>query len=286
MRKFKLRHADAPVHTTVMRHLACLTDWESMVAACGPRRFDPLVQVAGLRVNAPALSNDIAYFYQHIGLAQWRSQVHTNIEGASLSINPDHDPGSWIYGSFGHPRYQVARDYYSAVEQDQKNHVKGDYLDSLGFRLLHPMLHLHCPALVDLLQSFSVPVVRVTARTITGHRCYPSTNTRNTGGFHTDDDPFELLRVNVAIENDGTFGLEYEDGTVVPMASGAHAVVNTDIRHRVHIARRTLKARTHLVIGLAPWLTYDRRTDTWGLNEHAGVTHPYDMARRGLLIQQ
>ena len=282
-----LRNSEVPRDMTVMSHIAKSTGWSELTRSVGDR-FVPQLSLPGLHVDYGAMGCELAAFYREVGCVEWRSQPNPNIHGASLSINPDHDAKDWIHASFGHPRYQVESKsgYYAAVEADIANRVKGDYLDSLGFRRLHPSLYRYCPTIVALLESFSVPVVRVTARTILGHRCAPSANANNTGGFHTDDSPFEVLRVNVAIDNDGSFGLEYEDGSVVRMTSGANAVVNSDVRHRVHLSRPTLRARTHLVIGLAPWLKYDQRADAWMLNEHAGVTHPYDMAKMGLLTKR
>jgi hypothetical protein len=95
---------------------------------------------------------------------------------------------------------------------DKYNHLKDDYLDSLSFNTLLPEVKTK-PNLYKLLNSFNFPVIRVTARTINGLLVYPTEGTD--GGFHIDDCPFEVLRINVSLSNNGNFGLEYKNKKVI-----------------------------------------------------------------------
>lgn len=277
-----IRYADVPSDRTVMGSIKEALNWDAAVAAVGGEQYAPMLQLRGLELDVCALEQEIAAFYQNTGCMAWRSQDDSPVSGAALSYDPTAPRAQWLAGSFGHPRYRQTEDYYAAVQNDQRNRRKGDYLDSLCFRRLHPDLQKY-PALWALLNSFSVPVARVTVRTVAGHAAPPSRY--GDLGFHTDDSPFELMRLNIAIHNDGAFGLEYEDGTLVRMVSGRNAIVNTHVPHRVHVARHTLCARTHLVIGLVPWLTYDETTDSWASSRYFGKVHPFDMVRQGLLFR-
>ena len=277
-----IRHKDVPSHLTAMQHIKNCVPWGEAVAAVGGEQYAPLLQMRGLELNVCALEQELAAFYQNEGCVDWRSQDKAPICGASLSVNPDKPAEEWLAGSFGHPRYRQTEDYYAAVQNDTANRVKDDYLDSLSFRMLHPGVRKY-PELLKLLTMFSVPVARVTCRTVAGCAAPPSRY--GDRGFHTDDSPFELLRLNIAIHNDGSFGLEYEDGTLVRFVSGRNAIVNTHVPHRVHVARHTLSARTHLVIGLVPWLRYDETNDSWSCNRYFGTIHPFDMVRKGLLFR-
>lgn len=278
----KIRYVDVPADRTVSQHIKNELNWDAAVAYVGGEQYAPMLQLRGLELNVSALEQEIACFYQNTGRVGWRSQDASPVVGASLSYNPSAPRDEWLCGSFGHPRYRQTEDYYSAVARDKVNRVKADYLDSLAFRRLHPDLQKYSH-LWELLNMFSVPVARVTVRTVSGHAAPPSRY--GDLGFHVDDSPFELMRLNIAIHNDGAFGLEYEDGTVVRMVSGRNAIVNTHVPHRVHIARHTLCARTHLVIGLVPWLNYDEATDSWSSSRYYGKVHPFDMVRQGLIFR-
>lgn len=102
--------------------------------------------------------------------------------------------------------------------------------------------------------------------------------------MHKDDCPFEILRVNISITNNGDFGLQYEGMEPLYTPAGENIVVNTDVRHRAYIKQTNDFLRTNLVIGITPWLNYDQLKDEWSLNEYFGKLHPYDIVKQGLLI--
>lgn len=163
---------------------------------------------------------------------------------------------------------------------DKDNHIKNDYLDSLSFNTLLPEIKTK-PNLYKLLNSFNFPVIRVTVRTLNGLLLYP-TNVQ-TGGWHTDDCPFEVLRINIPLSNNGNFGLEYKDKKVIFTNEGDNLVINTDKLHRPFNKGSCNFQRTNLIIGLATWLNYDQENNSYSLNHHYGNTHPYELAQHNLL---
>lgn len=283
MHESKWQHKATPDDTTVIEHIKKQTDWQGAIEAVGGHRFEPFLSVPSLKVNAGDVHKEINQLYREVGAVGWQSQNAINLYGLSLTYNPQHQPKDWKLGSFGHPRYKQhsTYDYYKAVNADVTNQVKHDYLDGLGFRKVLPQVKAY-KNLYSLLNSFKLPLVRCTSRTINGSLTYPTI--RGDGGLHTDDSPFEILRVNVSITNNGDYGLQYGDMEPIFTKPGDNLVVNTDVKHRSFIKQHNDFLRTNLVIGMTPWLNYDHSTDTWSTNEFFGKVHPYDIVKQGLLI--
>lgn len=248
------------------------------------KRFEPHLQVPDLEFDHRAIADELAVFFSRYALGPWRSfdPSSCSVMGASLYYNPNMPEEEWSFGSFGHPRYREFQDYYRAPEQDFENMLKGSYHDGYAFRVRHWGVDAVCPTLAALLDRFTVPVVRVTAR----HINTLGRDATITGGFHRDEPPEEMLRINLAIVNDGDHALQYrERGIAIKSPSGSHAVVCADHDHRVLIPRPTVRSRLHVVIGLIPWFDYDKESDSWSPNEHHGKTHPYDMVKQGLIFK-
>ena len=266
-----------------MQHIKDNTDWEAAVNAVGKNKFEPFLSVPSLYIKEKELQQEINLLYKKVGAVNWQSQNSLNLYGLSLTFNPEQKRENWKLGSFGHPRYKSfsTYDYYSAVSNDKENQIKDDYLDSLGFRIILPEIK-EFNLLNNLLQSFKLPIVRCTSRTINGSLCYPTSTID--GGLHIDDSPFEVLRINVSISNNGDFGLQYEGQEPIFAKEGSNLVVNTDVRHRAFIKESNNFLRTNLVIGVTPWLNYDKEKDEWSTNEFFGKLHPYDMVKQGHII--
>lgn len=276
-------HRDAPSDTTVIEHIKRQTDWNNAVASVGGRRFEPFLSVPNLKVDAGCLRKEINQLYKDVGAVSWKSQNSLNLYGLSLTYNPNHQPVDWKSGSFGNERYKKfsSYDYYKAVNADTTNQIKDDYLDGLGFRKILPQVKKF-ENLFHLLASFKLPIVRCTSRTINGSLTYPTI--KGDGGLHTDDCPFEIMRINVSITNNGDYGLQYEGMEPIYTEAGENIVVNTDFKHRAYIKQNNDFLRTNLIIGVTPWLDYDADKDEWSLNKYYGNVHPYDIVKQGLLI--
>jgi len=271
-----------PNDQTIVDYLRSVTPWRSAIASVG-ERFEPDVQIPGLALDPEQIGSEISDLLIASGPVAWRSKEDLTVYGLSLSHNPDHPPHLWRSGSFGHERYRICHpyDYYKAVERDRQNRIKGDYLDSYAFRCLLPEIN-HYPALAKLLAGFCVPVVRATIRVINGLVCSP--NLQSDSGMHHDESPFEVLRVNLCVTNDGSFGYQYREQAPIYPPPGSHWIVNSDRDHRVVVRLPCNFQRIHLVIGLVPWFDYDASRDAWQPNRWFGIKHPYDMAKEGLLF--
>lgn len=276
------RHKDVPNNLTFYNYIKSKTDWEQAVNSLKRDDDADLDLRINLKFDADKVLEEVYQLYKEVGAVNWQSQNSLNLYGLSLTYNPNHSKDLWKKGSFGHPRYRVysSYDYYEAVMNDKEHHLKDDYLDSLSFNTLLPEVKTK-PNLYKLLNSFNFPVIRVTVRTINGLLVYPTQITN--GGWHTDDCPFEVLRINVSLSNNENFGLEYKDKKVICTQEGDNLVVNTDKLHRAYNKDKCNFQRTNLIIGLATWLNYDTTNNSYSLNHHFGKTHPYDLAKQNLL---
>lgn len=276
---------EVPSGQTVMDFIKSQTDWDSAVAAVGGTRLDLIKEpVASLKDPAVVL-RDLYDVYTEVGAVNWQSRNTCQMYGLSLTYNPASPQETWSSGSFGHIRYRELDNvaYYTAIEKDRQHRVKGDYLDSLCFRRLHPSVASR-QALSSLFRSFACSVHRVTARSINGNIVYRSLP--GMGGMHRDESQFESLRVNICLSNNGQFGLQYVDDEPHYAKPGEISFVNTDVMHRAYIANRCDFQRTHIIVNVSPWLNYDDKTDSWSTNEYYGKVHPLDMVKRGLIFKQ
>ena len=276
------RHKDVPNNQTFYNYIKSKTDWEKSVSFLERNDDEDLDLKINLNFNKDKVLEEVIQLYKQVGAVTWQSQNSIQLYGLSLTYNPNHPKDMWKKGSFGHPRYKVysSYDYYEAVMNDKEHHLKDDYLDSLSFNTLLPEVKTK-QHLYKLLNSFNFPVIRVTVRTINGILINPSVI--NNGGFHTDDSPFEVLRINVSLSNNGNFGLEYKDKKIIYTEAGDNIVVNTDKLHRAYNKESSNFQRTNLIIGLAPWLNFNSVNNEWSLNHYYGIKHPYDLVKENLI---
>jgi hypothetical protein len=280
------QHKECPEDKTFIEFVKSKVEWDAAVAATSQPIIDNEDLLVSSIANHESVLKEVNLLYDQLGQIFWRSQDSRELSGLSLSYNPDHDKSEWKCGSFGHPRYQIysKRDYFDKPEKDRSTVLKNDYLDSYGFRRFLPELAAF-KELTNLLNSFSLPVIRITARTIDGGYCFPTLRTQN-GGMHRDDSIFEMIRINVCLSNNGNFGLQYEGHDPIFPNCGDLYAINSDVSHRVYVNKLTYFKRTHLVIGLTPWLNYNQEADEWYLNEYYGKIHPLDLIKQKLIFKK
>jgi len=276
------RHKDVPNNQTFYNYIKSKTDWEQAVNSLKRDKDEDLDLRINLKFDADKISQEVYQLYREVKVVSWQSQDTFHLYGLSLSYNTNHHKDLWKLGCFGHPRYKIynSKDYYEAVMNDKNNHVKDDYLDSLSFNTLLPEVKTK-PHLYRLLNSFNFPVIRVTLRTVNGLIITPTKFLNS--GWHTDDCPFEALRINVMIDTEGNHGIEYQNKKVICTSRGDNLVVNTDKLHRTFVSENSNYQRTSLILNLATWLNYDATNNSYSLNHHYGKTHPYDLAKQNLL---
>jgi len=271
-------YRDVSPDMTVLEHIRAHSDWDQATARFGGR-FEPGL---GLEIPVPidALRREIARAYHDLGWYRWRSTPGGSYSGLAVTHNPARDADERFNGLLGHERYRdlATADYFAVDRQmDAAYQVRDDYLDTLGFRRLNDFSPY--PALAALLGGFRRPISRSRIASLFGVSQISPPDV----GWHVDEPPTTLLRINICIESDADYALEYQGGPAIPMAPGDCLVVNTDVEHRVAVRHPSISTRSHLVIGVLPWLDYDADRDAWRLNDFYGRIHPYDMVREGLI---
>lgn len=281
----KIYFDDVPSDTTVNEYIKSKLNWQEAVNDLGGTKLLVLEKPLRTINNSAQVLNDIYDVYTELGAVNWQSRDSCSLYGLSLTCNKKDNPDNWKKCSFGHKRYQQLGnfDYYQAIEDDKDNRVKGDYLDSLSFRSPLDSV-LRRQHLLDCLSQFSVPIHRVTSRTINGNMVYKTMP--GLGGMHRDENQFESLRINICISNNGYFGLQYLGMNPNFPSEGDINFVNTDVMHRAYIANRCDFQRTHLIINLSPWLDFDEVNDCWSPNRFFGKVHPIEMVKQGLIFKQ
>ena len=271
-------YAEVPAAMTVLDHIRAHSDWDE-AAARFAGRFEPDLRL-DIKVPAEAIRREVARAYRDLGWHRWRSTPGGSYSGLAITHNPERGAAERGNGLLGHERYRDCdtQDYFAVDRQmDTQYRVRGDYLDTLGFRRLNDFSAY--PALAHLLRGFGRPISRSRIASLFG----VSETSRPDVGWHLDEAPTTLLRLNICIEADSDYALEYREGPAIQLAPGDALVINTDVEHRVTVRHPSISTRTHLVIGVLTWLDYAADRDAWSFIDCYGRIHPYDMVREGLI---
>jgi hypothetical protein len=100
-------------------------------------------------------------------------------------------------------------------------------------------------------------------------------------GWHVDEHPNHLLRINIPLQTSPEHVLEIKDqdefgnslNLVKHLEVGKAYIWNTRIPHKVDISKPIFvrQDRIHLVIGMSPWIDYDPESDTYFKSEYLGM---------------
>lgn len=272
------RYQDVPAEMTVLDYIRSNSDWDEFENRF-KGRFEPELRIS-VPVDTSCLRREIATAYCDMGWHYWRSTIGNSYSGMAITHNPTLGDDERFSGLLGHERYRDmdVADYF-AVDRHQDNQfrVRDDYLDTLGFRHLNDFSNY--PELLALFQGFQRPISRSRIATLFG----VSDPSSDDVGWHVDEPPTTLLRVNICIEANDDFSLQYKSGETEVLKPGESSIVNTDHQHRVAVHHTSISSRTHIVVGVLPWLDYDPSEDAWAFSEFYGQIHPYDMVREGLI---
>lgn len=258
---------------TLMGELAKRYDLDNAIRHVGGLRKEPLLMLP----NHPTdlLIGGVNQLMDQVPAIQWKSSTQTALSAISLTCRKDSDdPDYDCCGSHYYKKY-CATDYYHAPMNDTSEFVKGGYMDGLQFNSMTPKV-MSIPSLAQYFKGFKVPVVRSTVRTID---CGNAPLVTPDGGFHTDGNPFQYLRINVCLTAVMGAGLQYIGEPPFYMVPGENRVIMSHIPHRAYILDNYPGYRTHAVIDVVPWFSFDG--DTWVPNEFFGVKHPFDMVNDG-----
>ncbi len=286
----QIRYTAVPDTETVFAHLDRRFGITAAMQPFLQRRS--LLQRYDLAINLDALAQAcraVITEYRLRGFRNTADDVATPAYGSlSLTYNPD-IPGDPHGATLGSAHLRNGQ-YFYATDQSraQMPRLKGDYYDSYGFRMLTPAARHG--ALGQLMQGFTLPVIRSRLSVIPGNR--PEA-LRDSYGWHRDESIFHNLRINIPVWTAPEYLLDIETELMQPQPGSAtlqrhhlrHGFAwswDTNMPHRVFAGGLTAQSRCHLVVGLAPWFHYDPQADAWTPNAWFGRVHPHDLIAEGL----
>jgi hypothetical protein len=226
--------------------------------------------------NHTEILNAVNSIKDEIGITPWKtSEGESNTyKGFSLTYNPDYiDSDVSIYHqTFGSVRLSQS----FAFKNGRGNHqnIKNTYYDSYGFRKLSPVIDRH---LGFLLNKFSCPLIRSRVAYLNMFEKTPTDS-----GWHIDESPNHLFRINIPIQTSEEYILDIEGtdeyGNSLSLRDkhlevGKAYIWNTRIPHRVSINKpcQNTNDRIHLVLGLSPWFDYNSENDSFVSSKTFGM---------------
>ena len=200
-----------------------------------------------------------------VGLTSWRTkhQTHQKYKGFGLTYNPTFfDKSESRYSQvWGSPLL----DQYYGLEKGKGDHtqLKDTYYDTFGFRKIDKTIQEHLGFFLD---RFNFHISRSRVAYIFGYGEGP-----NDKGWHVDEPTCQLLRVNIPLQTSDEYAIEWKD-KIYQLEIGKAYLWNTKQPHRPTMIKQveTKEPRINVVMGLTPWLDYDKETDKYKPNKYFG----------------
>ncbi len=235
------------------------------------------------------LNDEIKDIYQKYQFQGWAKPGKKDFDptygGIALTAN-DNPKLSWQRGLLGHEKAMQKSFHFSRWRDlvDSKNHfqflkntlaekVRGSYYDSFSFHL--PTKATQYPEIQKVISLFKKPFFRSRIATITqGHHVRPEE------GWHRDERLFLFYRVIIPIQTSEACRIKVQKGDesqeFAPQVGKAYTF-NTRAPHAAFNLQACDFDRHYLVFCFSPWMDFDPATKSFDLNEHAGVTHPFEL---------
>ena len=220
-------------------------------------------------LNLPSVKeilHGVKLIENEVGLQGWRTKhgTHETYKGFGLTYNPT------FFDKLENIYHQVwgskLLDQYYGLEKGAGDHtqLKDTYHDTFGFRKIDNVIQKHLGFFLD---RFNFHISRSRVAYIFGHGQSPN----ETKGWHVDEPTCQLLRVNIPLQTSDEYVMQW-NGNTYQLELGKVYLWNTRIKHRPTVIKKveTKEPRINIVMGLTPWLNYDRLTDTYSKNEYFG----------------
>jgi hypothetical protein len=289
------RVRDVPRKATVIRHLDTLYGFSAACARVRPRvrlPADTLLRLEMPKALVTALRRSAREAISKHGLHCWLTREGrasaSYYESLSLTYNPDlRDPGirDVHQSTLGNSVNPGSEGYYGSTGRFR--YLKDTYFDTYGFRRLTPAATTG--ALGEFLAECRLSLVRSRLSVLYGDSFESYTFQT---GWHRDEPVFENLRINIPLVSHPNYRLQIErvgdrprqgsrTMTMHYLRTGKAYTLDTHRPHRVLPVGPCRVMRVHLVLGFAPWFTYEPQSDTWAPNAYFGRVHPFDIAGSG-----
>ena len=216
--------------------------------------------------SAEKLLEGVKNIERQVGLVGWREKNFESetYKGFGLTYNPDFFDGTNKYHQvFGSPLLHQSYSRGDGTDIGDHKQIVDTYYDSFSFRKIDNLINEELGLLFD---RFKFPILRSRVAYIFGHGKEPTNK-----GWHLDEPTNEVLRLNIPLQTSEEYAIEVENKTYV-LEIGKVYLWNTRLPHRPTILKKveSLQPRINIVLGVSPWLDYDKENDSFSKNEYFG----------------
>ena len=218
--------------------------------------------------SADEILEGVKKIEQEVELQGWRTKhgSHPRYKGFGLTYNPTFfDKNENIYhqvwgSSLLEQTYGLER---GAGDHTQ---LKDTYHDTFGFRKIDDKIQKHLGFFLD---KFNFHISRSRVAYLFGHGEQPKPDV----GWHVDEPVNQLLRVNIPLQTSDEYAMQWDNKTY-HLELGKAYLWNTRKPHRPAIIKevKTKEPRINVVLGLTPWLDYDKENDIYSKNKYFGTS--------------
>ena len=144
--------------------------------------------------------------------------------------------------------------------------LKNSYYDSYAFRKIPSLINNN---LQDVFNKLNMGLVRSRAAYFLINAEDENETFKNS--WHTDEFPYFVLRINIPLQTSEEYVIQFNNKTYV-LETGKVYLWNTRLDHRAAFLKvpKTKEPRINIVLGLTPWLNYDKNTDTYNKSKYFG----------------
>jgi hypothetical protein len=221
-------------------------------------------------LNLPSVSKileGVKTIEKKVHLQSWRTKHFTSntYKGFGITYNPTFfDKSENIYHQvFGSKL--LSQNHSSNIDAGDHKQMKDTYYDGLGFRKIDDVIKKHLGFFLD---RFNFHIVRSRVAYLFGYNQIPY---NENDGWHIDEPTCQILRVNIPLQTSEEYVIQFKNKTYV-LETGKAYLWNTRLDHRAAFLKipKTKEPRINIVLGLTPWLNYDKNTDTYNKSKYFG----------------
>lgn len=218
------------------------------------------------------LQDSVSQALDTYGFFGWRNKEYDEegYGGYSITYNPnlqyeDQD----IHQSTLGTKLNSANEFFNGSVQHHKT-LKNSYFDGMSFNEFTPAAKIgYMGKLLEEINS-NITVTRSRLGILKGYAARPAS-------YHMDSEIFELVRLNIPITGDDSYVFQFDGYEPYSLEVGKAYTWQTKYPHRVMCVKPSENYRANMVIGLSPWLTYNKEERYWYPNEFFGKKHPFDI---------
>lgn len=235
-----------------------------------------------LDVDRDGLYEEITKLMVERPFFSWGMADPTTIYALGLKYDPTDSktPVRQLLGSLRYTFYSPYDPEGKTSKEDSIERMRGGYLDSYRYTdYVEEMEAL--PTLKALVDSLAFDVLRLSIR-VADLRTASISNLKD-AQWHVDGSPYEQLRLNIAVNTDGSVGIQYKDCPPIMYENGKMLNVIIDEAHRIFFSKNSDLQRINILVDISPW--FKLVDGEWIPNEYFGKKHPYDIVKEGLLLK-